>query len=162
VLVLPSGFRTRVAAVETHDGPLQAAVPGMSVVVRVEDEIDIARGDMLCDPAEPPVAARRITARVCWMSEQPVRVGAKLAIKHTTRWARAILDGIESKVDVDTLEDVPADGLALNDLALVHLRLSAPLMVDPYTSNRTTGAFVLVDEATNNPVAAGMVVSAEA
>jgi sulfate adenylyltransferase large subunit len=162
VLVLPSGHRTRVAAVETHDGPLDAAIPGMSVVVRVEDEIDIARGDMLCDPAEPPVAARRITARVCWMSEQAVQVGAKLAIKHTTRWARAILDGIDSKVDVDTLADVPADGLALNDLALVHLRLSAPLMVDPYTSNRTTGAFVLVDEATNNTVAAGMVVSAEA
>ncbi|MBM3678012.1 MAG: sulfate adenylyltransferase [Actinobacteria bacterium] len=161
VLVLPSGHRSRVAAVETLDGPLEAAVPGMSVVLRIEDQIDIGRGDMLVDPAEPPIAARTVAARVCWMSETPVQVGARLAVKHTTRWARAVLDRIESKLDVETLEDVPADGLALNDLALVHLRLSAPIMVDPYAGNRTTGAFVLVDEATNNTVAAGMVVSAE-
>jgi sulfate adenylyltransferase subunit 1 len=111
---------------------------------------------MLADPAEPPVPARRLTARVCWMSEQPVQVGARLGIKHTTRWARAIVDGIVSKVDVDTLEDVPADGLRLNDLALVERRLSAPLVVDRYAANRATGAFVLVDESTNNTVAAGM------
>ena len=162
VVALPSGLRTKVAAVETADGPLDQAVPGMAAVIRLEHDLDLPRGDMLVDPEHAPVTARTLEATVCWMSEQPVQVGARLAVKHTTRWARAILDGIESKIDVDTLEDVPADGLALNDLALVHLRLSAPLMVDPYTSNRATGALVLVDEATNNTVAAGMVVSAEA
>ena len=94
------------------------------------------------------------------MSERPVQTGARLGIKHTTRWSRAILDSVESKLDVETLSQVPADGLELNDIAHVRLRLSAPLLVDPYTVNRTTGAFVLVDEATNDTVAAGMVVAA--
>ena len=160
VVVLPSGRRTRVAAVETHDGPLDVAVPGMSVVVRVEDDVDISRGDMLADPQDPAIAARSITARVCWMAETPVRPGARLGIKQTTRWARAILDGIESVLDIDSLEDRPGDELSLNDLAVVRLRLSSPLAVDAYTSNRTTGAFILVDEATNDTVGAGMVLTA--
>jgi sulfate adenylyltransferase subunit 1 (EFTu-like GTPase family) len=94
------------------------------------------------------------------MSESPVQAGARLAIKHTTRWARAVLDAVESKLDVHTLEDVPAEGLELNDLARVRLRLSAPLAVDRYADNRITGSFVLVDESSNNTVAAGMVLSA--
>jgi bifunctional enzyme CysN/CysC len=162
VVVLPSGLRTRIAAVETHDGPVRLAVPGMSVVIRVDDHLDIARGDMLADPAQPPVAARRIVARICWMSEQPVQTGARLAIKHTTRWARAILDGIHSKLDIETFEEQPATEIGLNDIAIVELRLAAPIVVDPYAANRTTGAFILVDEATNNTIAAGMVISAEA
>ncbi|MEW6583308.1 MAG: GTP-binding protein [Actinomycetota bacterium] len=161
VVVLPSGRRTRVASVETHDGEVPVAAPGMSVVIRVEDDVDISRGDMLADPQDPPVAARRLTARVCWMSETPVRPGAKLAVKHTTRWVRAVLDAIESTLDVDTLEDVPAQELRLNDLAVVRLRLGGPLAVDPFTGNRSTGAFILVDEATNDTVAAGMVLAAE-
>ncbi|MFN0156005.1 MAG: sulfate adenylyltransferase subunit 1 [Gaiella sp.] len=161
VLVLPSGLRTRVAAVETHDGPLACALPGMSVVVRVEDDVDISRGDMLCDPDQPPIAARSLRARVCWMSERGVQPGARLALKHTTRWVRAILDAIESKLDVETLEEVPAGELRLNDLAVVQLRLSGPIAADPYASNRTAGAFVLVDEATNDTVAAGMILAAE-
>jgi sulfate adenylyltransferase subunit 1 (EFTu-like GTPase family) len=160
VVVLPSGLRTRVAAVETHDGPLEVAVPGMSVVMRVEDNIDISRGDMLADPSDPPPAARQLLARVCWMSERGVAPGARVSLKHTTRWVRAILEGIESKLDVDTLEDVPADRLELNDLAVVRLRLAGPVAADPYAENRTSGAFVLVDEATNDTVAAGMVLSA--
>jgi sulfate adenylyltransferase subunit 1 len=162
VLVLPSGLRTTVAAVETHDGPLAVAVQGQSVAVRIVDEIDVSRGDMLCDPADPPVAARELEATVCWMSERPVQLGARLAVKHTTRWTRAILDEVISVLDVESLEQMPADGLALNDLARVRLRLAEPLLVDPYSENRATGAFVLVDEATNETVGAGMVAIASA
>jgi sulfate adenylyltransferase large subunit len=162
VVVLPSGLRTRVAAVETADGPLVVAVPGQSVVVRLEDDLDVPRGELLADPADPPLVTRELVARICWMSERPVQTGARLAIKHTTRWARAVLDEVEAKLDVRTLEDIPADGLELNDIGRVRLRLSAPLAVDEYADNRATGAFILVDEATNNTVAAGMVLSAEA
>jgi sulfate adenylyltransferase subunit 1 len=162
VVVLPSGLRTRVAAVETADGPIDVAVQGLSVTVRLEDELDIPRGEMLVDPDDQPVCAREVEATVCWMSERPVQVGARLGVKHTSRWVRAILDAVVSKLDVDTLEQVPADELQLNDIARVRIRLSGPLMLDPYDVNRTTGAFVLVDEATNDTVAAGMVVAAQA
>jgi sulfate adenylyltransferase large subunit len=161
VVVLPSGLRTRVAAVETVDGPLDVAVQGMSVIVRLENDLDVPRGEMLADPADQPTCARTLEATVCWMSERPVQAGARLAIKHTTRWGRAVLDEILSRLDVDTLQHVPADTLQLNDIGRVRLRLSNPLMVDPYDVNRSTGAFVLVGEATNDTIAAGMVVSAE-
>ena len=162
VVVLPSGLRTTVAAVETHDGTLDVAVQGQSVVVRLVDDVDVSRGDMLCDPADPPVAARELEAIVCWLSERPVATGARLAVKHTTRWTRAILEEVLSTLDVGTLEQVPGDGLALNDLARVRLRLAGPLLVDPYATNRQTGAFVLVDESTNETVGAGMVLVATA
>ncbi len=162
VVVLPSGLRTTVASVETHDGPLDVAVQGQSVVVRLSDDVDVARGDMLCDPADPPIAARELEATVCWMSERPVETGARLGLKQTTRWSRAILDEVTSVLDVETFEQLPADGLRLNDLALVRLRLAGPLLVDPYSVNRQTGAFVLVDEATNETVGAGMVRAANA
>ena len=162
VVVLPSGLRTRVAGVDTADGPIDVAVQGMSVTIRLEDDLDIPRGEMLVDPADQPVCARTLEATVCWMAERPVQVGARLGIKHTSRWMRAVLDAVDSKLDVDTLEQVPADGLELNDIARVRLRLSGPLMLDPYAVNRTTGAFVLVDEATNDTVAAGMVDAASA
>jgi sulfate adenylyltransferase large subunit len=162
VVVLPSGLRTTVASVETHDGPLTVAVQGQAVVVRLADDIDVARGDMLCDPADPPIVARELEATICWMSERPVRPGARLAVKQTTRWGRAILEEIVSILDVGSLEQVPAEQLGLNDLARVRLRLAAPLVVDPYGVNRATGAFILVDEATNETVGAGMVQSAAA
>jgi len=160
VVVLPSGLRTTVASVETLDGPLTVAVQGQAVVVRLADAIDVARGDMLCDPADPPVVARELEATICWMSERPIQPGARLAVKQTTRWGRAVLDEIVSTLDVGSLEQVPAEQLALNDLARVRLRLAAPLIVDPYDVNRATGSFILVDEATNETVGAGMVQSA--
>jgi sulfate adenylyltransferase large subunit len=162
VLVLPSGSRTRVAAVEQADGPLDHSVPGMSVTIRLEADLDISRGDMLCDPDDPPVLARRLEATVCWMSERLLQQGARLAIKQTTRSARAIVDEIRSVLDVHSLEqDHARHELALNDIGTVTLRLSAPLAVDPYAENRDTGAFILVDEATNDTVAAGMVLAAD-
>ena len=117
---------------------------------------------MLVAPDDQPVAARTLIATVCWMSERPAQPGSRFAVKHTTRWSRAILDGIDSKLDVDTLDQVPTTTIELNDLATVRLRLASPLLVDPYEVNRQTGSFVLVDEATNDTLAAGMVLSAEA
>ncbi len=160
VIVLPSGLRTTVAAVETHDGTLETAVQGQAVVVRLSDALDVSRGDMLADPLDPPVAARELEATVCWMSERPAAPGARLSVKHTTRWARAILDEIVGVLDVETFEQAPGDALELNDLAHVRLRLASPLMVDPYEINRATGSFILVDESTNETVGAGMVLAA--
>ena len=163
VLVLPSGAQTKVVAVETADGPLEQAVPGRSVTIRLEDHVDVGRGDLLCDPASPPIVARRLEATVCWMSETPLRPGARVGVKHTTRTARAVVDEITSVLDVTELESDPErHELALNDIGTVVLRLSGPLLVDAYATNRATGSFILIDEATNNTVAAGMVLSAEA
>ena len=159
--MLPSGRRSRVAAVETLDGELDAAIAPQSVTIRLEDDIDVGRGDMLADPERPPVVASRLTAELCWMSERPLEPGARLAVKHTTRTVRALVDEIVSVVDMQTLEDRPApERLDLNDLGVVRLRLAEPLAVDAYTQNRATGAFILIDEATNDTVGAGMVLEA--
>src|SRR5215210_2484452 len=158
VVVLPSGRRTTVAAVETADGPLEQAVPGMSVTVRLADDLDVSRGDLLADPEQPPTVARELEATICWMAEKPLEPRSRLAIKQTTRTVRTIVDELVSVVDIHTLEDrVSPDRLELNDIARVRLRLSEPLAVDAYVENRTTGAFILIDEATNDTVAAGMV-----
>ena len=157
VLVLPSGLRTRVASVETSDGPIDEASPGMSVTIRLENEIDVPRGDMLVDPDDQPITARALEATICWMSERPLQAGTRLGVKHTTRAVRAVVESIDGVVDMDTLEQRDAAEMVLNDIGTVRLRLSAPLMVDPYAENRATGAFILVDEATNDTVAAGMV-----
>lgn len=161
VVVLPSGLRSTVASVDTADRRLDEALPGESVTILLEDDVDVSRGDLLADPARPPVVARELTARVCWMSERPVEERARLLVKHTTRTVTARIDEIVSVVDIRTLEDRLAPGrLELNDLAVVRFRLAEPLAVDPYVKNRATGAFVLVDEATNETVGAGMVVDA--
>ncbi len=161
VVVLPSGLTSRVAAVDTADGQLPDAVPGQSVTILLEDDVDVSRGDLLADPERPPVVAREVVARVCWMSERPVEDRARVLVKHTTRTVTARIDEILSVVDIATLEDRVAPGrMELNDLGLVRLRLAEPLVVDPYPRNRTTGAFILIDEATNETVGAGMVVDA--
>ena len=157
----PSGLRSRVEAVETADGPLGEAVPPQSVTIRLADDVDVSRGNMLADPDRPPIVARELEARVCWMSERPLEPRAKLAVKHTTRSVRAIAEELVALTDIHTLEDVPGpERLELNDIGVVRLRLSEPLAVDPYAENRETGAFILIDEATNDTVGAGMVISA--
>ena len=112
VVVLPSGRRTSVASVETADGPLDLAVPGMSVTVRLADDLDVSRGDMLADPEQAPTVARELEATVCWMAEKPLEPRTKLAIKHTTRTVRAIVDELVSVVDIHTLEDQAGAGAA--------------------------------------------------
>jgi sulfate adenylyltransferase large subunit len=154
VLVLPSGRRSRVAAVE----PVEAALPGMSVTIRLEDDLDVGRGDMLVDPERAPETVRELEATVCWMSERPIEARSRLFVKHTTRTVRAVVDELLSVVDIHLLEDRPAPArLELNDIGLVRLRLAEPLAVDPYAVNRTTGALILIDEATNETVGAGMI-----
>ena len=160
VLVLPSGQRTRVEAIETFDGARECAFPPMSVTLRTTDHLDISRGDMIVEPDDAPNAARVVEATVCWMSAIPLRQGARYAIKHTTRSARAVVEACEYRVNVNTLEHEPATDLMLNEIGRIRLRISQPLIVDPYVRNRTTGSFVLVDEASGDTAAAGMVVAA--
>jgi sulfate adenylyltransferase subunit 1 len=162
VVVLPSGARSRVAAVDTADGPLDEAVPGASVTILLEDDVDVSRGDLLADPERPPVAAREITARVSWMAERPLEDRARLLVKHTTRTVPARVDEVVSVVEIHTLENRPAPGkMELNDLGIVRFRLGEPIVVDPYARNRATGAFILIDEASNETVGAGMVLEAQ-
>jgi sulfate adenylyltransferase large subunit len=160
VVVLPGGQRSKVAAIDSYSGELESAFPTMSVAVRLTDQVDISRGDMIVDPEDQPVSARELEAIVCWMGEQPLQPRGRYTIKHTTRSARAIVEQIEHRVDINTLEHVPAQQLALNEIGRVQLRISSPLVVDPYARNRTTGSFILIDESTNDTVGAGMVVSA--
>jgi sulfate adenylyltransferase large subunit len=161
VMVMPDGQRTTVSAIDSYSGELEAAFPTMSVALRLADEIDVSRGDMIVQPEDQPVTARELEALVCWMSEQPLQARGRYAIKHTTRTARAIVEEIEHRVDVNTLGHVAANQLVLNEIGRVKLRCSAPLVVDPYARNRTTGSFILIDEASNDTVAAGMVLTAE-
>ncbi|MHB1510350.1 MAG: sulfate adenylyltransferase subunit 1 [Acidimicrobiales bacterium] len=158
VVVLPSGFSSTVEAIETADGPIDEAYPPMSVLVRLQDELDVSRGDMLCRPHNQPSVGQDLSAMVCWMSEGALRPGAKLWLKHTTRWARALVKDLQYRLDVNTLHrDREATQLSLNDIGRIDLRTTLPLFYDEYRSNRSTGSFVLVDEATNATVAAGMI-----
>ena len=159
IIVLPSGRRTRVRAIDTWEGELVQASAPQSVALRLTDEVDVSRGDMLVRPDELPRVARRFEAMLVWMSEQALDPARKLLLKHTTRTVPARLERIVHRVDLDTLGDAPAAALALNDIARVELSLSRPIFCDPYRDNRTTGAFILIDALTNDTVAAGMIVS---
>jgi len=157
VVALPSGFSSHVVSIDGPDGPLPEAFPPESVVVRLEDDIDISRGDMLCRPNNRPIVGQDVSAMVCWMAERPLREGSTFAIKHTTRWARARVRSLQYRLDVNALHrDSRAAELELNDIGRIHLRTTAPLFYDEYRDNRQTGSFVLVDEQTNATVAAGM------
>ena len=162
VVVLPSGLRSRVAGIDSAEGPLEEAIPRESVTILLEDDLDVSRGDLLADPERAPVVARELTARVSWMAERPIEDRARLLIKHTTRTVPARVDEIVSVVDIHTLEDRPSPGkMELNDLGVVRFRLAEPLVVDEYARNRGTGAFILIDESSNETVGAGMVIAAQ-
>jgi bifunctional enzyme CysN/CysC len=159
VMVLPSGFSSRIAAIDTYDGPVAEAVPPMSVTIRLEDDIDISRGDMICRPRNRPEVGQDIDAMVCWLTDQgQLRPGNKYAIKHTTRWARALISDLQYRLDINTLHrDETADRLVLNEIGRIRIRTTQPLFYDEYRRNRETGSFILVDESTNATVAAGMI-----
>ncbi len=159
VVVLPSGFTSTIASIETADGPVDEAFPPMSVSVRLSSEIDISRGDMICRPANQPNVGQDIDAMVCWMSEaSSLTNGSKLAIKHTTRSARALVKNLHYRLDVNTLHrENEINALALNEIGRVTLRTTVPLFFDDYRRNRETGSFILIDEATNATVGAGMI-----
>jgi bifunctional enzyme CysN/CysC len=162
VMVLPSGFTTRIEAIDTADGPVDEAYPPMSVVVRLADELDVSRGDMICRPHNAPRAAQDVEAMICWMDEQAkIEPGRKYALKHTTRNVRAVVRDIQYRLDVNTLHrDESPGALALNEIGRITLRTTQPLFADEYRRNRQTGGFILVDESTNRTVAAGIVVQA--
>jgi sulfate adenylyltransferase large subunit len=163
VAVLPGGAVTRIAAIDTYDGELDEAIAPMSLTLRLEDELDLSRGELICHPDESATVARELRADVCWMADAPLRPGGRYALKHTSRNATAIVEQIDDVVDVHTLERTqPARELALNDIGRVHLRTSAPLAFDPYTSNRRTGSFILIDQDSNETVGAGLIAGAGA
>ncbi|CAN5529298.1 hypothetical protein BH10ACT8_BH10ACT8_32030 [soil metagenome] len=162
VMVLPSGLTSTIASIETADGPVEEAYPPMAVTIRLSDEIDVSRGDMICRPRNTPAVAQDIEAMICWMVDTPLRAGATLAIKHTTRTARTVVREMLYRMDVNTLHRIPApETLGLNEIGRVRLRTTVPLMCDEYGRNRTTGGFILIDETTNRTVAAGMILGAE-
>jgi bifunctional enzyme CysN/CysC len=160
VVALPSGFATTIEAVETADGPVPEAFSPMSVTVRLADDLDVSRGDMLCRPANRPTVGQDIEAMVCWLTDTPLRQRGRYAIKHTTREARALVTDLQYRLDVNTLHrDESAETLSLNEIGRVTLRTTAPLFYDEYRRNRATGSFILVDEATNATVAGGMILA---
>ena len=158
VVVLPSGRETRIAAIDSYEGERDEAYPPLSVTMRLEDDIDVSRGDMICREHNRPVEAREIDAMVCWMAERPLSPRGRYRIKHTTRTALAKIDDVRYRIDVNSLHrEEEADSLQLNEIGRLTLRLSSPLFVDQYRRNRATGSFILIDESTNDTVGAGMV-----
>jgi len=161
VVALPSGARSHITAIDTFDGELEEAFPPMSVAIRLADDIDISRGDMLCRPNNRSEAGRDVDANVCWMSDAPATPGKRYVIKHTTRATRAVLSEVVHRIDVDTLHHQAAESLELNEIGRVRFRTAEPLLYDPYRRNRVTGSFIVIDEATNETVGAGMIIRRE-
>jgi sulfate adenylyltransferase subunit 1 len=157
VKVLPGGQATKIIGIDTADGPLDAAFAPMSVTLRLEDEIDISRGDIIVAGDCGPECDAELEAMVCWMGPKPLQVGARYAVRHTTRDARCIVREIAHKIDMTTLEEVPTDEVALNDIARVTLKTTVSLCADSYKRNRDTGSLILIDEATNVTVGAAMI-----
>src|SRR3954447_7323328 len=159
VLVLPSGLTTTVAGIDGPRGPVDEAFAPMAVTVRLADDLDVSRGDLICRPANAPRVVQDLDALVCWMAEESLRPRQRLAIKHTTRTVRGMVKELQYRLDVNTLHREPDAGeLGLNDIGRVRLRTTQPLFVDDYARNRVTGRFILIDEATNATVGAGMLI----
>ncbi|NEK59699.1 GTP-binding protein [Geodermatophilus sabuli] len=161
VQVLPSGLTTTIAAIDGPRGPVAEAFAPMAVTVRLTDDLDVSRGDLICRPANAPHPAQDLDAMVSWMTEEPLRPRQRLTVKHTTRTVRAMVKDVQYRLDVNSLHrDLTAGELGLNDIGRVRLRTTQPLFVDDYARNRVTGRFILIDEATNATVGAGMLTPA--
>jgi sulfate adenylyltransferase, large subunit len=158
VVILPSGFTTTVKEIDFFDREVTEAYPPMSVTIRLADDVDISRGDMITRISDQPTVTQDVEAMVCWMSTTPLLARQKLSIKHTTRHARAHVKDIDYRLDIATLhQDLEATSLSLNDIGRIQLRVTHPLMIDRYEKNRTTGSFILIDEATGMTAGAGMI-----
>ena len=156
VLVLPSGQKSRIQEIWTYDGPLEEAFCPQSVTLRLEDDLDISRGDTIVDLDPLPGHSAELAGRVCWMNPRPLTAGKKYFLKHGTQTVQAMVTSLESRIDFETFEPEEATELAMNDIGEVRIRTAKPLTYDGYTSNRLTGSFVLVEPGTNATVAAGM------
>lgn len=158
VTVLPNGYQSKVKAIQLGNQSLQSAQTEQSVTLLLEDEIDTSRGDMIVKTGEVPAPVKQIEAHICWLSETPLSPARSYIVRHTSRESKAKIGSIQYKVDVNTLEQQAASDLKMNDIARVQFKLAQALMVDRYEQNRATGAFILIDESTNNTVGAGMIV----
>ena len=158
VTVLPNGYQSKVKAIQIGDAQLQSAQTEQSVTILLEDEIDTSRGDMIVKSTSQIAPVKQIDAYVCWLSETPLSLARIYVIRHTTRESKAKVGTINYKVDVNTLEQQATTELKMNDIARITFKLAQPLMVDSYSKNRATGAFIVIDETTNNTVGAGMIV----
>ena len=160
VVVLPSGRKTKISGIDTFEGSLPRAFAPMSVALRLADEVDVSRGDLIARPIDRPQIVQQLEANVVWLNEQPLDKSREYLVKHTTRIVPAKLERLHSRLDLETLQPVPADTLALNEVGRVSLRCLRPLCIDPYAKVRETGAFIIIDALTNNTVGAGMAVAA--
>ena len=160
VVILPSGRHSRVKEIHTLDGSLDEAFCPQSVSIRLEDEIDISRGDVICCTVNPPTVGSEHVANLCWMSEQPLVPGRKYWIKHHSHTTRAVIKDIKFKVDIQTIRNIPAEGpFGLNEIGRVTFKTLKPLVYDNYRKNRLMGSFILIDETHNATVGAGMLLS---
>jgi sulfate adenylyltransferase large subunit len=163
VVVMPSGAKTRVETIATYDGELEEAYPPMSVSVRLSDRLDISRGDVICGAGSPPEPARELVADLCWMSKRSLQPGDRFLLRTGTAAVKAVVGELDWVLDVHTLDPAPVSGtLELNDIGRIVVRTAAPIVCDTYRENRATGCFILVDEASGDTVAAGMVTEARA
>jgi sulfate adenylyltransferase subunit 1 len=158
VTVLPNGYQSKVKAIQLGEANLNSAKTEQSVTLLLEDEIDTSRGDMIVKTSEAKEPVKQIDAFVCWLSETPLSTARSYIIRHTTRESKAKVGAIQYKVDVNTLEQQASSDLKMNDIARISFKLAQALMVDSYSANRATGAFIVIDESTNNTVGAGMIV----
>ena len=158
VIVLPSGRSSVVKEVLTFAGARRVAAAGESVSLVLGDEIDVSRGDLIAECSRPPRAAKTISAKLCWLAAEPLVPSARYALRHTTRTVKARFASLDYRIDIHTLAAQPSPGtLQMNDIARVTLSLQQPIFADPYQANRATGSFIVIDEATNQTVAAGMI-----
>jgi bifunctional enzyme CysN/CysC/sulfate adenylyltransferase subunit 1 len=158
VVVLPSGMTSKIAGIDLFDREVAEAFPPMSVTLRLEDDVDVSRGDTIARLKNAPAPRQDIDAMVCWMATSPLKSRQKLAIKHTTRNARALVKTIQYRLDINTLHrDQEAEEIGVNEIARVQLRTTVPLLCDSYAQNRITGSFILIDESTGVTVGAGMI-----
>lgn len=163
VMVLPSGMTTTIAGIDSFDGPVSEAVPPMSVTIRLTDNLDVSRGDMICRPRNASVATQDVDAMICWFTERPLSERTTYGIKHTTNNARCQVRDLAYRLNINTLSrDESATELNMNEIGRVQLRVTAPLFVDEYRRNRMTGSFILIDEGTNETVGAGMIIGTDA
>lgn len=159
VVVLPSGFHSKIKSIDTFNGPVEKAFAPMSITLTLEDEIDISRGDMIVRPNNQPKVDQDIDIMICWMSEKPLIHKSKYAIKHTSKEARCMVKEIKYKVDINSLHRNEEDKeIKCNDIARISLRVTQPIFHDEYNTNRNTGSVILIDESTNNTVGAGMII----
>ena len=161
ITVLPSGLTSRIKEIVLYEGPINEAIAPQSVTLTIEDHLDISRGDVLVKTGETPRVTKAFDAMLCWLSEQPLDPNRKYLIKQSTRMVKAVISRIDYRVDVNTMAHEATNTLKMNDIAHVGLKVQQPLVCDDYARNRSTGCFIVIDESSNNTVAAGMISPAE-